>query len=208
MQKIKIYTLLRSGQIKAVKILRSSLSNYIKSRYKKDGKIVWAKPDILKKVYEKYKPKKLKIGYTNTKGRTQMMNKLFSRYEFKLWRKKLIIEADVEPLMKNLIKKFKKIRNNDPELGAVRLGLALGTDKKEKVKFTNKDTGRKKSKEIKDTISTMTYERGIKSEEMMFIELRDKLLKIFFKEKGYTINLDDDDVNLEALIFYVFFVEP
>jgi len=201
-QKITIAILNIARKRQFTKILRTNLKNYTKTKFIHEGRIVWAKPDVLKKIYSR-----VNIGYSQKKGITEITEKKFVRSKFSLWRKVIIDEKDLDKLMISLKKRFYRVHKTFKQLPAERIGITIGTSDKIKRNFWNKETNRKRSKELVDTISTKTYERHKTSEEPMFDELRSKIKDIFFLKKGYTLNLDGNDSTLQALHFYVFFTE-
>ena len=201
-QKITIAILNTARKKQFTKILRKSLKNYVKTKFLHEGRIVWAKPDLLKKLYSR-----VNIGFSQEKGITEITGKKFVRSKFSLWRKVINDEKDLDRLMILLKERFHRIHKTFKHLPAQRIGITIGTSDKIKRQYYNKDTNRKRSKESMDTISTKTYERHVSSEDPMFAELRSKIKDIFFLKKGYTLNLDGNDGILQALHFYVFFTE-
>ena len=201
-QKITIAILNSLRKKQFTKILRTSLNNYVKTKFIHEGRIVWAKPDLLKKLYSR-----INIGFSQKKGITEITNKKFIRSKFSLWRKVINDEKDLDRLMILLKERFHRIHKTFKQFPAERIGITIGTSDKIKRQYWNKETNRKRSKELMDTISTKTYERHKSSEDPMFNELRLKIKDIFFLKKGYTLNLDGKDGILQALHFYVFFTE-
>jgi len=160
LQKIKIAILNKANKKQFVRIWRSNLKNYKLTKLIYKNRKVWARPEILKKLFSRKN-----IGYKRVPekgyGKTLVTKKDIVKHEFKLWRRVLEDEQDLDRLMTLIKKRYNKVKNKDKRLPYQRIGISVGTDEKKKVVFINRDTGRENTKEQEEYLSTVIYiDRG------------------------------------------------
>jgi len=182
-----------------VRILRKNLKKYSKTAYEVDGKQLWAKPEVLKKLYSKRtKIPKVKRGYT------KFTERKFRQYSFPLNRKKLNDVTDIPHLMKIIRKKYALVSKKHLTFPAQRIIMHFGTT--EKTTFTKRHfkTKRERTRENVAKISTHNYSRSKKDTEAMFDKIQEDIENIFLKQFGYQ-SLDWQDSIVTALKFVVTF---
>ena len=199
-KKIKILIINKLLKLQNVRVLRSSLKYYNKIS-KKDKRVVWAKDKIVSLI--KKKVKKQRRGYKIKEGIINYSDDPYVKYTFSTYRMELILPK-VDAIMLKLKKRYSKVVNLKTGLIRQRIGVLIGSKIPILDYFKNRATGKVKRKEFTDAISTASFTRDPKTNELMFQELKEKIIEFLMKGEGYTIKaVSDEYIIKEFFVMYV-----